>query len=542
MRRVAWPLLVAGLLVTSGMALRIAAALRPGLWADEIFSLSMATGHSLEHPAAAADPSLGDFAEPRESQSPTFFGRYTQHEESPVGPWRIVRAVLLSDTSPPLYYLLLNSWTRIFGTGDAALRLFSVWWALLSLPLLWLLGRELGGGRVAWYACLLFSFAPVALFYSVEGRMYSLLWFLALSLSWLTLQLTTRRERSWAAPMWVLAGVSGLFTHYFFAFVWLACLAWLWLDGRVVRRRLVVLAGVTMLAVLPWYLEVPTSLARWRVTGAWLNGDLEWPQALGKPFVLAGTLLSGTTYLGGSQRADRLIGLLFVLLVIWIARRGSVRSMASDRALLLWGWLAAACLGPLLFDVLRHTTTTDIPRYALPGLPAAILLAALGISQLPRKISLAFVGAILLAWVPGGRATLSKVPRPWEPYQKVAATLESWAGPDDLVLVSSVPSGVIGFSRYLRPDIRIVSWVPQLSTRVVPDDLEPLLEGRRRVALVRIHDAGASPPAEPWLRTHGQLLGRRTFRRSSAEVLYFGPPAGATVFRPAATIVHRSTE
>jgi hypothetical protein len=310
----------------------------------------------------------------------------------------------------------------------------------------------------------------------------------------------------------------------------------------VARRRLLVLAGVTMLAVLPWYLEVPTSLARWRVTGAWLNGELEWPEALVKPFVLAGTLLSGTTYLGGSQRGDRLIALLFVLLVIWIARQGSVRSMFSDRALLFWVWLAAASLGPLLFDVLRHTTTTDIPRYVLPGLPAAILLAALGISQLPPKISLAFVGAILLAWLPGSRATLSKVPRPWEPYQKVAATLESWAGPDDLVLVSSVPSGVIGFSRYLKPDIQIVSWVPQFDTREVPDDLELLLEGRRRVALVRIHDAGAPAPAELWLRTHGQLLDRKTFRRSSAEVLYFGPPAGATVFRPAAAIVQRSVE
>ena len=80
-------------------------------------------------------------------------------------------AVLLSDTSPPLYYLLLNLWIRAFGTGDAALRLCSVWWAALSLPLLWLVGRQLGGDRTAWSACLLFAFSPVALSYSVEGRM-----------------------------------------------------------------------------------------------------------------------------------------------------------------------------------------------------------------------------------------------------------------------------------------------------------------------------------------------------------------------------------
>ena len=535
-----WPVLIAGLLLLSGMALRVTAALRPGLWADEIFSLSMATGHSLEHPAATADPSLGDFSEPRESQSPAFFSRYTEHEAPAVGAGRVVRAVLLSDTSPPLYYLLLNPWTRIFGTGDAALRLFSVLWALLSLLLLWLMGRGLGGDKVAWSACLLFSFSPVAMFYSVEGRMYSLLWFLALGLGWLTLQLTAERARPWVAPFWTLAGIAGFLTHYFFLFVWLACWAWLWLGRRVARRRLVVLAGATMLAILPWYLEVPASLARWRVTGDWLSGELDWPGALVKPFTLAGSLLSGTTYLGGAPRNDWLIAGLFLLLAIWIARKGTPRRMFSNGALLLWAWVAAACIGPLIFDFLRQTATTDIPRYVLPGLPAATLLAALGISQLPSRIYLAVIGLILLAWSPGTRATVAKTSRPWEPYPKVAAVLESWARAGDLVLVSSVPSGIIGLSRYFRPDIALASWVPQLNNRRMPDDLELLLEGRRRVALVRIHTAGAAAPAEPWLRTNASLLDRRVFRRSTAEVLYFGPPAGDTVFRAASPIVQRS--
>src|SRR5437899_1788870 len=42
---------------------RVDIASRSGLWADEVFSLAIATGHSLEQPAAAADPTLGDFVE-----------------------------------------------------------------------------------------------------------------------------------------------------------------------------------------------------------------------------------------------------------------------------------------------------------------------------------------------------------------------------------------------------------------------------------------------------------------------------------------------
>jgi 4-amino-4-deoxy-L-arabinose transferase-like glycosyltransferase len=529
-----------GLLILMGTALRVTAALRPGLWADEIFSLSMATGHSLEHPAAIVNPALGDFSEPDESQSPAFFSRYTEHEDPPAGARRVVRAVLLSDTSPPLYYLLLNQWTRIFGTGDAALRLFSTWWAFVSLPLLWLVGRKLGDATTAWSACLLFSFAPVAVFYSAEGRMYSLLWFIGLGLGWLTLRLSASSDRLWPSMLWVLIGVAGLLTHYFFAFVWLACLGWLWLDGRMARQRLMLLAGATLVAVLPWYLEVPASLGSWRVSGSWLEGDLVWPRALGRPFTLAGSLLSGSTLLGGWRVADRLLTLLLALTAIWLVSQGRVRHVFSHRPLLIWFWLSATCVGPLIFDVLRHTTTTEIPRYVLPAMPAAVLLAALMIRQLPPVLHAGMLACILLAWLPGNRRVIHSNPaRPWQPYTELDARLEAWARPGDVVLVSSIPSGSLGVARYLRPDIPMAPWVSQLGVRQVPADIERLVIGRARVAYVSIHSLGGSVAPEEWLRSNGRLLGREEFPKSSAKVLYFGPPAGDTVFRAASPIVQR---
>jgi hypothetical protein len=532
--------MMVGLLILMGTALRVTAALRPGLWADEIFSLSMATGHSLEHPAAIANPSLGDFSEPRNSQSPAFFSRYTEHEETPVGVRRVVRAVLLSDTSPPLYYLLLNPWTRIFGTRDAALRLFSTLWAFLSLPLLWLVGRKLGGSTTAWIACLLFSFAPVAVFYSAEGRMYSLLWFICLGLGWLTLRLSSSSDRPLLSMLWVLTGAAGLLTHYFFAFVWLACLGWLFVDGRPVRRHLLLLAGATLVTVLPWYLEVPASLDSWRVSGRWLEGELVWPRALGRPFTLAGSLLSGSTLLGGSRRADLLLTLLLVLTAIWMVSKGRVRRVFSHRALLVWLWLAAACVGPLVFDILRHTTTTEIPRYVLPGMPAAVLLAALLVRQLPPMLHAGLLACVLLAWLPGNRRIIhSNLARPWQPYTELDARLEAWARPGDVVLVTSIPSGLLGVARYLRPDIEIAPWVSQLGVREVPADIERLVSGRTRVAYVRIHSVGGSVAPEEWLRSNGRLLGREEFPKSSAKVLYFEPPAGDTVFRATSPIVRR---
>jgi hypothetical protein len=540
----------------TGFALRVMLALRPGLWGDEIFSLAMATGHSLEHPAAEAQPSLGDFVEPREAQPPSVFRRYAQHEQPAADVERVVRAVRLSDTSPPLYYILLNWWTRAFGTGDAALRLFSVWWAVLSLPLLWCLGRELGGSKAAWSAALLFCFSPLAIYYSTDGRMYSLLWFLATALAWLTLHLAGDRRPESRQVLWVLVSVAGLYTHYFFAFVWLACAAWLAACGPPRRWSWAALAGVTLVAVLPWYLEVPSNLARWRVTTGWLDGELSWPGALASPVRLAFGLLAAGTPFGRWHWANYLTGALLLPAAVWIVRAGRSRWMFSGRRLMLWGWLAAACAGPIVIDLLRHTTTTKIPRYVLPALPAALLLASLVMSQLPSRVHLAVLGVVLAGWMPGIRTFVSYTLRPWKPYvvesglsarrpprplptageatdfRKLAVQLEPRLGSGDVVLIQSIPSGVVGLARYLTSETSLASWVVPLGTRELPGDLDRLLAGRRRVALVKVHGLGAAAPAEAWLLAHARLLRHELFP-AFTEVLYFAP-SDSDVFYPAA--------
>ena len=529
--RAPWLALVVVTLTLVTVGLRVRAASRPGLWADEIFSLAMATGHSLEHPAASADTSLGDFREPAGVSSPEALRRYAELEPHPAGAARIVRAVLLSDTSPPLYYLLLSVWARVFGTGDAALRLFSVWWAVLAVPLLWLVGREVGGTRAAWTACALFAVAPTAFYFSVEGRMYSLLWCLVLGLAWATLRLANG-VRVGTSTVWVAAGTAGLLTHYFFAFAWVAAAAWLLLTiGSPLRRKALALSALTLVLVLPWYLQVPESLARWRVSGDWLSGSLAWPGALLRPVQLAGSLLAGTTVLGGWRWADRIAIGLLVVAAAWLLRQRALGRLFTGPRLLLWLWLAAACIGPLVFDILRGTTTTEIPRYVLPGLPAAMLLAAVGLSLLPPALHGASLAVLLLAWTPAIRSVVSaRVPRPRQPYRALDANLASWAAPGDVVIVCSIPSGVVGVARYLERDIALVPWVVQLGTRHVPEDVERVLAGRRRVAVASIHNLGATDSLLPWLAAHATPLGRDTFPNSRAEIRYFGPPAGLEAF------------
>jgi hypothetical protein len=186
----------------------------------------------------------------------------------------------------------------------------------------------------------------------------------------------------------------------------------------------------------------------------------------------------------------------------------------------LWLWVLAAVLGPLAFDLLRNTNASLMTRYALAGLPAGLLLAATAISWLPWKGYAVFVLLILLLWVPGTRDMFAKPSRPWDPFLEVGLRLTAWAKPDDLIIVHSIPSGVLGVARYTGTSTPIVSWVVQLGSRRVPGDIEMLLVGHRRVALVKIHDLQEPSPAEKWLRGHKKLE-NEDHLSPLTDVLYF---------------------
>jgi hypothetical protein len=492
-------------LVALAAVLRVWVALQPGLWADELFSLAMATGHGLEHAAAVADPAEGDYVEPRGAEPAGAFRRYLAHETPPAGFRRVLRAVAMSDTSPPLYYLVLDLWLRVAGTSDAALRLFSAACALLAMPFLWSVGRLLGGVRVAAIACLLFALAPPALYYSGEGRMYALTWLLGVALARLTLALARGGPRAPVVAGFVLVAAAGLLTHYFFAFVWLALLAWLALFGARVHWRVLVATTVGVLAlILPWYAGVPARLAAWRVTGDWLDTPLT-PVELAFGIVrLGASLVAGRGIWGGGERSVHVELAAFVVLAAFVLARGARPLLASEKLLPAF-WLAASVLGPVVLDLLRHTATSRMERYALPGLPAAMLVVALALDHVSRPVGIAVLAATVITWLPGIRDVPGAAPRPWEPYPTLAAELAGWRAPDDLVIVNSIPSGVLGVARYIDPETPLASWVVQLNERRMPADAEDLSAGRCRIAIVRAHHLGAIAPVEKWLRTNAHV-------------------------------------
>ena len=101
-RGVPWAALAVGVVVTAGIAARFVA--RSHLWLDEALTVNIA--------------------------------------RLPLGR---MEAALRHDGAPPLYYVLLHLWMRVFGTGDVAVRALSGVFAVATLPALYLAGRRIGG-------------------------------------------------------------------------------------------------------------------------------------------------------------------------------------------------------------------------------------------------------------------------------------------------------------------------------------------------------------------------------------------------------------
>ncbi|MHB0869181.1 MAG: glycosyltransferase family 39 protein [Chloroflexota bacterium] len=87
---------------------------------------------------------------------------------------RMIEVIVRHDTPPPLYYLLLHFWMGM-GTDPFSVRLLSALLGVAAVVAIYLLGREVGGQRVAFPAALLMALSPFQVWYGQEARMYALL-------------------------------------------------------------------------------------------------------------------------------------------------------------------------------------------------------------------------------------------------------------------------------------------------------------------------------------------------------------------------------
>jgi mannosyltransferase len=148
-----------------------------------------------------------------------------------------LHSVVHTENTPPLWYVLIWAWSRVFGTGAVSLRLPSAMFGIATVAVAWAIGHELTGRRATAIAAAAFvAINPLFVWYSQEARAYGL-FVLMSALAMLCFLRAQREPTPWRLAAFALTASLALLSHYFAAFLLAPMIVMLLLRGRLPRLR-----------------------------------------------------------------------------------------------------------------------------------------------------------------------------------------------------------------------------------------------------------------------------------------------------------------
>jgi uncharacterized membrane protein len=435
----------------------------------------------------------------------------------------------------PLYHLLMRGWLSLGGVNDFTLRYFSLLCGMVEVALVYVLAHRLFGRRAALLAAWFTTIAPALIWYSGEGKMYTLqpvLIVLAIyalrrgvdgKLTTEDLRSETGRQflttKFLSLNLWwvvfVIAVSLGYYVHLLTPLFLFVAVVFFLLWWRQSRHHLV--GGITalVLCTLPY---VPMVL--WQAPIFMAGADT------GHAFYPLDVTLISLLYnwsLGISNRLPPGLPPFFVWLSVLLfagaavlgvisaalpgERAGVVRIQCPDVLASAVGVLAWLLLPMILIYLISTRAPVFEPRYVLWSAPALYILVGVGLAWLlARATTTAVLLAVLLS-VASVWGIVAQVIYPIRPdvrgaAQAVAQTMQ----PGDL-FVFQIPYTRFGFEYYLP------MFAPELpvDAQPRPDDGMRTIQGlRERIAEapftnygVTMDDVNAQLGT---LLTHGQRI------------------------------------
>ncbi len=365
-----------------------------------------------------------------------------------------LQEMALADHVPPLSFALQALSIGALGAGETALRLPSALVGVAVVPLTYLVAVQLlGPGRAALAAAGFQAVSPFALWYSQEGRMYTMLMACALLLVWLSWPLLTSRVvRPWR---WVLiAAVTslGLWTHDYMVLMSFTLGIYFCVRLGVRSRRLWAWGATQVVAAasfVPWLLMSHAHAQSG--SGFGKEGHLAWFPYAYFAFTTGHSLGPSTFELRtlGFAPAIRAslaevtlaglttLGVAALALAILLQRRGPTAWLLMWVTMPVLVAIGATFVLPITFNV----------RYAVVAFPAFAILAGLVVADAWRSWAPRLV-AVLLAvttlwslcgWY--GDPTYSR-----EDVRSAAPALAAATAPgDDVLIYSSTAILPLGF-------------------------------------------------------------------------------------------------
>ncbi len=314
---------------------------------------------------------------------------------------RVIQALAIDDAQhPPLYYILVWYWLKLWGASIPAIRSFSVVVSLLGFPALYWWCQELWAQPrsvsrvssplfspelvmdpklVGGLAVVLLALSPFHILYAQEAREYALWTVLVLVINASFYQALHRQNR-WCWFLYGLGLTLGLYTFPLTGLVALAHGLFLLISARQNLRPWGVATGLSFLSFSPWLYLI---LSTWQQTGAtWTASPIPlaalW-QAWGLNLIRCFYFTDGTFGLGGLGMW-LLLGFLLVVVAgsSYIFCRTTPRRVWLGVVLLILTTTLPFALTDLIAGGQRSTSS----RYLIPAILAMQIMLAYGLTWL----------------------------------------------------------------------------------------------------------------------------------------------------------------
>ncbi len=334
---------------------------------------------------------------------------------------------------PPGWLYAANIWTKLFGTAEPVTRILSKLFTLFTLAFICRLGADLFDKRVGLLSLLTLGALPFFLFYSVELRPYPALVMCVVAalfffMRWL------RKPNFRYALLYVLAGILGLYTHFFMVYVIAAQAIFLLIFVRWNRGlylRAIGLFAAVGLSFLGWLLPFLHSTLVVRAGGVYYAYKSTWNGL----YKAQRDLMVGHTFFYQALVAASLV-----------IPTGYLRWDRSDNTRFRFGYAwrkgylvvyVVAVLGVAftINAVVRNVSDRNL----IIVLPAVALLAALAIRRFHWLIQ---IGLVILLALP----SLTLTDRLYRngPYQEMVRFMAETYQPNSRIIMDASPAnGVV---------------------------------------------------------------------------------------------------
>jgi 4-amino-4-deoxy-L-arabinose transferase-like glycosyltransferase len=350
--------------------------------------------------------------------------------------------LLREDGSPPLFYVILHFWMRLFGTSPEATHFLPLIISLVCVPLAYWSATQLFDRRAGIAAAALFATNPFLGWYSTETRMYPMV--VALTIVGITLAWRAVRDRSWSDGAGSLVAFTCLlYTHDWG--IYLTAVTALVLFGFAASRRdrgmAAAVALMTLAAVALWLPWLPSFVAQAKNTAA--------PWAI-RPNI-GDFFADPSSALGGTMGI--IVAPALAVGVLWTRKQRPIRVGRVAGLLVAVGVLTT--LAGFLGAQIEPSWTV---RY-LAVIVAPFLLAAAGALAPMRRGRMVVLGVCILLGTWGAVGSL--LPNPNAKYAKsnvaaVAGAVAAQLRPGDVVIVTQTEQVPV-LAHYLPPGLRYLT-------------------------------------------------------------------------------------